>query len=170
MKRIAVVAMAVIMAVAFGAGSVAAKELKIGYVDMMRVGEEYAKIKDSRKILDDKSRAKEAEVAKMDEELKKLQDELKEKEKILSDKAKAEKQAAIDAKIRTLQEFVRKTRTELRKEGTDLFSAIQGDIDRTISDYAKETGYDVIIVKQAILYGSSQFDVTDDVLKRLNKK
>ena len=146
-------------------GAAAAKEYKIGYVDLMKVFDEYKKTKDAEKTIGDKGKVKEAERKTLVDELRKLKDE----QALLSEKAKQEKQAVIDGKIAALQDFDRKARDELLKERNDLLGGIMKDIEKIVNDYAKETGYDLILNSRTLLYGTEQGDVTAEILKRLNK-
>ena len=168
MKRVAVLVAAFFTLGLFcvtGCELVHAKEYKIGYVDLAKVFEEYKKTKESEKTLEEKGKAKEAERKKMVDELRKLKDE----QALLSDKAKAEKQAVIDQKIKNLQEFDAKTRDELLKDRNDLLGGILKNIEKVIADYSKENGYDLIMNSRMLLYGSDQYDLTAEILKRLNK-
>jgi len=142
-----------------------AKEYKIGYVDPVKILNEYTKTKDSEKTFETKRKAKEADRKKLVDEITKLKDELG----LLSEKAKAEKQAVIDNKIKNLQEFDRKTREELMTEGNDMLGGIQKDIEKVVTDYSKEAGYDLVLNSRVMLYGKEDLDFTDEILKRLNK-
>jgi len=168
MRKLAL-AIAVIFAVGlFGGGACEkayAKEYKIGYVDLAKVFDEYKKTKESEKSLEEKGKAKEADRKKMVDELKKLKDE----QALSSEKAKAEKQKTVDDKIKVLQDFDKIARDELMKERNDRLAAIMKDIEDVVTAYAKETGYDLIVNSRALLYGSEQYDLTKEVLSRLNK-
>jgi outer membrane protein len=142
-----------------------AKEYKIGYVDLAKVFEEYKRTKESEKILTDRRKIKEDDRKKMVDELRKLKDE----QALLSDKAKAEKQTVLDNKIKVLQDFDIKTRDELLKDRNDLLGGILKDIEKVVADYAKEKGYDLILNSRVLLYGSDQYDVTTEILGKLNK-
>ncbi|MCX5680380.1 MAG: OmpH family outer membrane protein [Candidatus Omnitrophica bacterium] len=171
-KRIAVLVLAVIFAVGILVGGFAekayAKEVKMGYVFMAKVFDEYYKTTDSEKVLSEKGTVKEAERKKMIDELKKMKDE----QSLLSDKAKQEKQAAIDSNLKVLQSFDLKTRDELLKERNDMLSGIMGDITKVITDYAKAEGYDVVLNSdpRVMLYGVDGMDITATILAKLNKK
>jgi len=142
-----------------------AKEYKLGYVDLGRVFDEYKKTKESEKILEEKGKAKEAERKVLVDELKKLKDE----QAMLSESKKAEKQSAIDAKVKVLQDFDLKARNDLMKERNDRLNVIMKDIEKIVTDYAKETAYDMVLNSRTLLYGAEQYDLTAEVLKRLNK-
>jgi len=171
-KRIAVLALAVIFAAGIFVGGFAekayAKEVKIGYVFMAKVFDEYYKTKDAEKVLSEKGAVKEQERKKMIDDLKKMKDE----QALLSDKAKQEKQLVIDSKLKVLQGFDTKTRDELLKERNDMLSGIMADITKVITDHAKTEGYDVVLNSdpRVMLYGADGMDITATILAKLNKK
>ena len=172
MKKLMVLAVAFMFVAGLLIGGVAekayAKEVKMGYVFMAKVFDEYYKTKDSEKVLSEKGTAKEVERKKMIDELKKMKDE----QALLSDKAKVEKQAALDIKVKALQDFDLKTRDELMKQRNDLLGGIMADINKVIGDYAKAEGYDVVLNSdpRVMLYGADGMDITATILAKLNKK
>ena len=143
-----------------------AKEYKIGYVDLAKVSDEYSKTKDYEKTFEIQVKGKDAERQKFVDEIRKLKDE----QALLSDKAKAEKQVVIDDKIKNLQESDKKVRDELIKQRNQMLGEIQKDIDTVISAYSKEAGYDIVLIKQTVLYAGTELDLTAEVVKRLNTK
>lgn len=164
MKKIAILGVAVIFVIGLLCGNAAAKEYKIGFVDLAKVSDEYSKTKDYEKNFEAQVKGKDAERQKFVEEIRKLKDE----QALLSDKAKAEKQTIIDNKIKNLQEFDRKVRDELIKQRNTMLGEIQKDIDGIISAYSKEAGYDIVLIKQTVLFGGNDLDLTSEVIKRLN--
>ena len=168
MKRIAMAAVVILGLAVTGCifgGEASAKEYKIGYVDLAKVFDQYGKTKEAEKALTEKGKAKEAERKNMVDDLRKLKDE----QALLSDKAKAEKQAVIDDKVKLLQDFDRKAQDGLLKERNDMLGGILKDIEKVVADYSKEAGYDIILNSRTLLYGSDQYDLTSEILKRLNK-
>lgn len=143
-----------------------AKELKVAYVDLDRVFEEYNKTKEAYKSLDNKLKEKEAERKKMVDEVRRLKDELE----LLSDKGKEEKQGVIDEKINTLGEFDKKAKDELKKERINAIREISNEIDIVIQDYGKSQGYDCLFSSRALVFGKDDYDVTNDIIKILNTK
>lgn len=164
--NLAVVILFTIAICAAAVSDVFAKEYKIGYVDLAKVSDEYSKTKEYEKNFEIQVKAKDADRQKLVDEIRKMKDE----QALLSDKAKAEKQNVIDEKIKNLQEFDRKIRDELIKQRNTMLGEIQKDIDGVISSYAKETGYDIVLIKQTVLYAASDLDLTGEIVKRLNSK
>ena len=163
-KRMILAAIALFISLSL-VGSIQAAEYKIGYVDMAKIFGEYNKTKESEKALEERGKVKEADRKKLVDDIRKLKDE----QALLSDKAKSEKQTVIDDKIKALQDFDRKTRDELMKERNDKLGGILKDIEKIVTDYSKEAGYDLILDSRMLLYGKENYDLTGEVLKRLNK-
>ena len=162
-KKIGIMTAVVVCALALATNSWA-KDYKIGYVDIAAVFDQYKKTKDSEAVLAEKGKAKEADRKKMVDELRKLQDE----QALLSDKAKAEKQTVIDEKKKAVMDFDRKTQDELLKERNEALGGILKDIEKVVTDFAKENGYDVVLNSRMLLYGDQQYDLTEQVMKKLN--
>jgi Skp family chaperone for outer membrane proteins len=137
----------------------------MGFIDLAKVFDESPKTKEADKMLEEKGLAKEAERKKLTEEIRKLKDE----QLLLSDKAKAEKQPAIDERIKALQDFDRKAREELIRLRNDNVAAILKDIEKIVTDYAKQEKYDIILNSRMLLYANEQLDLTPEILKRMNK-
>jgi outer membrane protein len=169
MKKLMAAAVAVLFAAGLFSGVIVekaqAKEYKIGFVDLAKVFDEYKRTKEAEKSLEDKGKSKEAERNKMVDELRKLKDE----QSLLSEKAKADKQTVIDNKIKVLQDFDRVTRDSLVKERNDMLGNILKDIEKVVAEYSKANGYDAVLNSRMLLYGSEQYDLTNEVLSRLNK-
>lgn len=96
------------------------------------------------------------------------QKEFLEKNKLLQDAQKNGKSKA------DLEKMTKKFETELKpkKEAVEaldkeLSGRLKKKIETTIQDVAKAKGYAVVVDKQVVLYGGD--DITDDVLKKLNK-
>lgn len=96
------------------------------------------------------------------------QKEFMEKNKLLQEAQKDGKSKA------ELEKMTKKFETELKpkKEAVEaldkeLSTRLKKKIETTIQEVAKAKGYAVVVDKQIVLYGGE--DITDDVLKKLNK-
>lgn len=147
-----------------GATKAYAADMKIGYVDLARVFDEYQKTKDFDKSLEAKGTAKTAEREKMVNDIKKLRDEAE----VLGAKAKEDKQGVIDEKMKSLQEFDRMTRDTLRKERDTMIQGILKEIEGTIQSYGKSQGYSMILSDRALVFKPETGDATNDIIKALN--
>ena len=169
MKHLSRVWMAVVVVLVGGlaASSVSAAALgKVAFADVAKVFDEYQRTKESDKILEGKSKAKEGEMESKVNELKKLREGLE----LLSDKAKDERQKQIEEKADELQRFRLAAQNELRRERDNVAREILKEIDEVVQAYAKAQSYDLILNERTLIYATPTLDVTNDILKQLNDR
>ncbi|MBI1871074.1 MAG: OmpH family outer membrane protein [Chlamydiae bacterium] len=149
-----------------GCAGVSQGELKIAYVDVEKVFNEYDVTKQNDAKLKEEGKGKTQERTGMVDEIKKLKDEAE----LLSEGARKEKEAAIEEKLKTLREFDEKTKGELKNKRDYLLKKIFDDIRVTIEEIGKSEKYDLIFNDRALLYKTASFDITDKVTQAMNEK
>ncbi len=146
-------------------GSAYAAE-KIAYVDVAKVFDDYQKTKDNDTKLQAAAKKKEEERDAVVHDIRRLKDE----QALLGEEARAKKQDAIDAKVRELQDFDAAARRELGEQRNKTVKEIFKDIDEVVQRYGERKGFDLIFNDRVLLYRSSRFDVSQDVLSELNRQ
>ena len=142
------------------------EKVKIGYVDLYRVFSEYKETRKSEKTLEKKAQDKNKERDNLMEEIKKLQEEAE----LLSQKEKKKKEAAIEDKLRELQDFDRAVRDELTRKRDNMGRDVLLEIGKGIKDYGKKQKFDVILDSRTLFYANEAIDVTDEIIKDMNKE
>jgi outer membrane protein len=138
---------------------------KMGYVDLRRAFYEYEKTKKMETELNSLTEDRQKERDKMVAKITKLRDKIE----LLSGEARNKKQTEIDAELVKLQEFDRDTRQELLTKKNDMFREVVEDIQKVVEDLGKKEKYDYVFDSRNIMYAKEEFDLTDKVVKRLNK-
>jgi len=142
------------------------KELKIGYVDFLKVYDEYQKKKDYQEVIEKKRSEKEEELKKKMQEIEKLQ----KKVNLLKDKEKEKEKENLEKLAKDFEEMRRKSFLDLKKERDEKLKEILEDIKEVINNYAKTNNFDVILNGEAVLFGNNSLDVTSDIMKLLKEK
>ncbi len=142
-----------------------AQEMKVGYVDVAKLFDNYERTKTSDAALEGKGKQKEAELEGRVNELKKLRQSLE----LLNDKAREARAREIEEKADELQRFRNNTARDLRRERDQIAKQILDEIQHAIQEYAKARGYTFIFDERVVLFGQPGDDVTNEVLKFLNK-
>jgi outer membrane protein len=165
MKKIFLLTMITVFALGlFVKPAVAEDGLKIGYLNVNKVFDDYKKTKDQDAALEKETKAKQAERDKLVSEITRLRDEME----LLSEKGKQDKQAIIDEKVKKLQEFDRVARGDLKKRRDDMVAEILKEINKVVQDYGSKEGYDIILNDTVLVYKKDVLDVTDAILKAIN--
>jgi len=141
------------------------KDLKIGYVDIFEVFNEYEKTKEYDKNLEKKKIQAEKKLDSKKETITKLQSKIS----LLKEKDRAKEQKKISKEVKAYRELEREAFTDIKKERDTRMKDIVEDINEVIKNYANKNGFDLIINETSVLYGDKIMDVTSDILKISNK-
>ena len=88
----------------------------------------------------------------------------------MSEEERESKKGELQDKITELQEFDRDSTQDLRKQRDEKIQEIFKDINGVIESYAKKEGMTMIFDKRAMVYTSKSLDVSDQILKIINKR
>ncbi len=141
------------------------KDLKIGYVDIFKVFNDYDKTKEYDEKLEVRKTAAEEKLEVKKEIIEKLQNKLD----LLKDSEKVKEEAKLEKEINEYRDLEREVFTDIKKERDDKMKDIIEDINIIIKDYAKKNGFDLILNANTVLYGSKSMDITNQILKVSNK-
>lgn len=177
---------------AFGAASVAAfaqPAIKLVIVDMAKLYDtHYKTVEQNAKIQADDQKAQE-EVEKMNKEGNSLVEEYKALNEQASSpalsaeaKSKAQNEAqkkleSIQNKQREVQTFIQNTRNSLGQRLNTFRSLMLEEISKVATEVAKRKGATIVLDRAGpsgigisnLIYADSGYDITEDVLKEINK-
>ena len=137
---------------------------RIAVVNLDEVFKEYERTKASDTKLGAASNSKQVEREHLVSEIKSLRDELV----LLNEESRAERQQTIEQKLRELRSFDEQVKESLRKQRDESVKEILKDIEATVTSYAKEHDFDLVLNERAVLYEVEAVDITKDVLEILN--
>jgi len=143
-----------------------AAEIKIAYIDLAYLFDNYNKTKDQDKVLEEQTKQKKEERQRLVNQIRQMKDEMD----LLSENAKEQKQEQVEAKLRELQEYDQQTRLTIGQKRDDMLKDILKEIDGIVEKYAKDNQYTMIFNNRVLLYGRDQDDITEPILKILNSK
>jgi|GEM_PF-1610552 len=169
-RRVVAVAVAGITAAMLGNAGLARAEqnLRVGYVDVKKVFEEYKATKDSRVTLEKEKKEKEGKVVAWRTKIEKMVKDMESQQSVMKPEKKKEKQDEIMREQEQLQQFVDASLGELLKKEKVLTENIVGDIRAVVKDISIAENFDYVFVNDALFYGGE--NITEKVITALNKK
>ncbi len=111
-----------------------------------------------------------AETKSQEDALKKNEEQLKNQQKAMSQEAFAKKVQEFRLKLMTSQREVLKKRKILETAYIKALELVRNETIKIIAEIAKEKNVDVIIAKGQLLFAKENYDISNEVLARLNKK
>jgi len=143
-----------------------AAEMKVAYVDVGEVFDNYQKTKDQDLVLKTAGEAKEKERNDMMAKIRSMEDEIA----LLAADARASKQEQLIEKKRQLEDFDRTVRQQLAEQRDKVVREIFQEIDVIVQDFSAKGNYDMIFNKRVLLAQKKNFDITAQVSSELAKK
>ena len=141
---------------------------KIGFVNVTRLGNEYAKAKGIDKMMEEKVGGAKAEMEKLVSEIKSLEKEIKTNELLMTES----KLVASKNKLKDMVIAYREKGAEIEKELQAVRNTQMAEFSKIVMEvtnkYAEEKKYDLII-NEGVMFASEKVNITDEILSRLNK-
>jgi outer membrane protein len=148
-----------------------AADVRIGYIDVPRVLEEYQEFKDARKDLDRERQDREDEYAKKVEELKKMGKDLKEKGSLLTEAKRRAKETEFMKKQQEIEEWRATQSKELAEKEEGLVKRLEADVRRVLEKVAVKEKMTFVVRRDLFLYMQPDAkDLTGVVLEELRKQ
>jgi len=142
----------------------------IGILDVEKIVKESSAMRDIQAKVSKKQDEYQKEVTKKQNELEAEQKRIEGKRNVLSKEAFEKESHGFEKKVDDLKTFVDRKQNSLKKASLDSMSKVNDKIKDIIAEISKEKELDVIMPAAQTLYFKDDLDVTDEVLKRLNKK
>lgn len=165
-RYIAVVACA--LAVVTG-GPALAQDLKVGYVNVVKVIEQAPQGDAALKKLEDEFGPRDRELRKMRDDLKNMEDELEKNALVLKESERRDKERDVLDLRRSLKRAGQEFREDYNLRRNEELRDLQKIVFKAIVDIAKAEKFDLIIHEGAV-YASEKIDITDKILQQLKQK
>lgn len=142
-------------------------DLKIGFVNTEKVFRDSQLAIKAQKKLEKEFQGREQDIQKMVKQGKDLQALLEKEGLTMSEADRNKKQKDLANLSRDIQHAQREFREDLNQRKNEEFSAVQDKARKAIMEIAEKEKFDLIL--ENVVYASPKVDVTDRVLKALDR-
>ena len=170
MALIALAALGVIPALAQQATVPPAVPPIIVIVDVQQILRDSLVAKDVQSQMAQRTDRYTKEVAAQENDLQHTQEDLEKQRTVLSPEAFNTKMRDFQQRYDALDQGVQATRQSLQKAYNDAMSKVENTALQIIADVAAERKANLVISKAAVLFEEPAFDITQDVIHRLDAK
>jgi Skp family chaperone for outer membrane proteins len=147
-----------------------ATDAKVAVINMQKIMDESTAAKDLQAQLEAKRSSYQASIKAKEEKLRKEEEDLVKQKNILAKDALEQKQKEFIAEINKVRKEVQDKRVALDNAYKQALNELNKAILQIVSDMAEEKGFNLAFPHSALVYASSDFDITADVITQLNKK
>ncbi len=169
MKHLSVILVTILALFSLQTGALAAGTAKIGIVDLQKCIRESNEGKKVQERLQNRQRQMQEELDKRQKELENMQKELEKQSLMLSPDAREDRQKEFEKKQRDLGYFYQDINDELKKIENEARSELVNIFTTVVDTIGKRDKYDLITERSSILYFEESMDLTNEVIKEMNK-
>jgi outer membrane protein len=148
--------------------SVAAADLKIGYVNAVKVIEEAPQGEAALKKLEAEFAPRDKKIVEMQNRLKQLEQDLEKNALLLKDSEHRSKEFEVISLKRDISRATQEFREDYNLRRNEELATLQKVVQKTINEIARQENYDLIL--ESAVYAGPRADITDKILKKLGKK
>lgn len=142
-------------------------DLKIGFVNTEKVFRDSQLAIKAQKKLEKEFQSRDQDIQKLVKQARDLQNHLEKEGLTLSEADRTKKQKDLATLSRDIQHAQRTFREDLNQRKNEEFASVQERARKAITDIAEKEKFDLIV--ENVVYASSKVDITDRVLKSLDR-
>jgi len=146
--------------------ALAAKELKIGFVNSAVLLDQAPQAEQARKDLEREFSGREKEIIEAQRAAQELEQKLSRDAVTMSDSERARHERELNRRLRELQRMQNEFYDDLNLRKNEELGRLQRKVLEAIQELAREEGYDLILA-EGVVYAGERVDVTGEVLRRL---
>lgn len=148
------------------APAAAADAVRIGYVNLAKVFDDYQRTKESEQALEARGKQRQQQLEGQLGKLKDLRSELD----VLSDQAREAKTREIEEQSDEFKRLRTRSERELLTQRNQVAKQILDEITAVVTEYAQANGFSLVLDQRSLLYGQDTYNLTDEILKILNDR
>ena len=174
-RRISIVLLAVYMLSMVPLSSLAAQELKLGYIDTIKIFANFKETVEAEEVYKKEVAAWKKTAEEMESNLASMREQIESQSLMLSEDKLQEKKAEFDTKAREYQQYMKDIFGEngqAAKRNQELTEPIVEKINAVIARLAEEQGYTMVFDSSQgnIVYADKAIDMTDQVIAELEQQ
>ena len=158
-----------LMVLMLASGNVMAADAKIGYVSVEKILTEAPQVKAVNDSMLERFGGRKTELEEMEKEINEMQENYKRNELVMTEDKLNELKNDIIAKIQDFKQKEAVLQQEVATVRNQELAVLQQSVRSIIDDIAKAEKYDLILTSEGVAYANEKLDISDKVLKRMNK-
>ncbi len=174
-RKLVVMSIAAFVVLAGTVVSALAQEVKIGYIDSIKIFAENKETQEAERLYRQDVQQWEAQKQRMEQDIARMGEELNAQSPMLSEEKKSERRLEMNRKMDEYKRFMEETFGDnglAAKRNKELTQPIVDKINRIIEAIAIDQKYSMVfdVANANIVYADKKLDLTDLVLTRLNQR
>ncbi len=147
-----------------------AADLKIAVVDFQKAGLETDEGKAIAQQLADEMKSKQTQLDAKQNELKQLADDFDKQAAVMNDQTKAQKRQELQKRDEEVRAMFMQLQQELAQREQAASQGMSDKLRTVVADIAAGDGIQLVVDRQAVIWGQSALDITNEVIRKYNAR
>jgi outer membrane protein len=143
-------------------------QVRLAYVDVQRALNECDAGKRAKTEFQGKIQSLDSKLQREQNEVQGLKDEIEKKGMLMNPDQRQSLQDEYIRKAKDLDRNLKDARDDLQRQDNEVTSKILHDLGIIIRNIGEQSGYTMVLEKGSILWGASNLDITDQVIRSYN--
>lgn len=151
------------------AGSAAAADYKIGYVDVRKAVEGSEQAQKAKGELQSQVEERQTKLESQRQTIQELQKQLKQQGSLMSEDQRKEKERQLQQAMRKFRRAQQAAQEDIDARKNQVLQDIYDQVSRIINRIGKEEGFDLILTGPSAMYVDDRVNLTQRVVEQLNQ-
>ena len=148
----------------------ASAQTKLSFIDFKYLINESKSGKEINKLLIEFRKKENDKLKKIQDKIKKEEADIKSKTNILSEEDRKKKIDQLKSSVNNYNILKNKKEKEFNQKKTEYMNKLLNEINKIMISYIDENSIDIVIKKENLITGKKELDITQFILKELDKK
>lgn len=159
-----------LLAAVLVAGPAAADEYKLGYVDVRKVVQGSEQAKAAKGDLQEEVKARQSKLKSRRSRIQELRQELDKQSSLMSEDQRKKKQRELQQEMRAFRRAQQQAQEDIDAQKSQVLQDIYDRVFEIVKRIGEKEDFDLILTAPSAMYVAERVDLTQRVLKRLNRK
>ncbi len=169
LRWVSVLLLASVMVASVALAQQAAQPI-IAVIDVQKVFRDSAAYNSIRSQIDKQVAIYKKEIARQENELRAKQQELSRQKTLLDPEAYRERRGEVDRRLGRLERYSQNRKRVVERAVATARTTVRKTLREIVNGFAKEKGFTIVFRKSQFLFVSPQYEVTQEIIKRLDAK
>lgn len=142
----------------------------VATIDLQRIQRDSSAAKSIKGQIDKQMAAHQQEITKQENELRNAEQELNKQRTLISPEAFNERRRQFEQKVGNLQRDVQNRKRDVGNSAVAAERVVEQALKEVVEQIVTERKLTLVMRKELTVYAASEFEITDEVMKRLNAK
>lgn len=143
---------------------------RVAIVDVQHLLSQAAAMKDVEAQIKEMQKGFQSEITEQEQQLRAKDEELQSQRSVLSPEAVTQRERGLEEQFLEIRQLAESRNRQLTGAKINAVNTFNEALVQVVTEIAEDEGYDMVLVKAQVIYVADAFDITEEVLERIDER